>query len=403
MKKQSFSLSTWFFLGIILIFGAFTYLSFGESIYFIATKQTERTPFFVFKEKKDTENRAKATFPTKVTFDFPRKFDAFYLDNFPMRSFFINRFQKLRKKIKDDPRVIVGLDHWMYSNSSPHAVYAKTGNILGDFTGKTLLNEADKALFTRNMACQKRFFDHHKIRFIVMSPPNKISIYPEHLPKSYLSQQAQYIRYDQVEEILKELGIEYIDVKTPILANKTKGQVYFKTDTHWSQLGAYLGFKELLKHLGHSFPDMTGIDRRILDCGDIYNMSVSISKSCFDINDIPILPEDNSGKCDGVAEHKKILCTNPKASIKKHVLIVRDSMFTSLLDYTKRSFSKATLLWRSMHTEQDLMDEILKEKPDIVIYETGERFILEMQNAAICPDAFVEIERLDQRPKSEKD
>ncbi|MGN0903973.1 MAG: hypothetical protein ACI4PW_02340 [Alphaproteobacteria bacterium] len=395
MKKLS--ASTLVFLLIVLAFGFFSYASFGEKIVFMAAGTPERDAFFAFKGKQDHENRAKAAFPTEITFKFPSKFNVFYEDNFPFRSFLINKFQKLRKKIKDDPRVIVGFDNWMYSNSSPQAVYAKTGNILGDFTGKTLLNEKDEKLFTANMACQKKFFDANGIRFLVMAPPNKISVYPEHLPKAYRNQQAQKIRYEQVESILNGLGIEFVNVKKPILEAKSKGQVYFKTDTHWSQLGAYIGFRALTRRFGHEFPEMTGIKRHMLDCGDVYNMSVSLSGSCVDINDVPLLPEDTDGECVRSPRDQKIVCTNSRAPVDGKVLIVRDSMFSSLIDYTRRTFKNAVLLWRSMHTEQELLEEIKREKPTAVIYETGERYMMELQNAAMCPEAYVEIERLDQR------
>ena len=76
-------------------------------------------------------------------------------------------------------------------------------------------------------------------------------------------------------------------------------------------------------------------------------------------------------------------------------------MFDSLYEDVARTFKKAVLLWRSKHTEQELKDEILREKPDTLIYEQGERFMLEMQNEAICPDNVIKINRLDQRPPEE--
>ena len=74
-------------------------------------------------------------------------------------------------------------------------------------------------------------------------------------------------------------------------------------------------------------------------------------------------------------------------------------MFDFLYDEVARSFKNTVLLWRSMHTEQELFDEIEAFDADIVVYEQGERFMLEMQNEAICPDDIVKIDRLNQRPK----
>lgn len=398
---KNLSASSLIFLAVVLIFGAFSYLSFGELIYYRHTQQETRTPFFSFASKADTENRAKASLPAKLNLSFPSKFDAFYNDAFPLRSYLIKRFHKLKKKIKDDPKVIAGLENWMFFNSSPESVYAKTGNILGDFTGKTLLNDADKKAFTRHMACQREFFKKRGIRLIVMVPPNRMPLYSEYLPEAYRKQGVAYGRYEQVKDVLNDLNIEFIDLKNLFQKNKDKGQLFFKTDTHWTRLGAHYGFDALTRTMGYKMPKPLKVERKILDCGDVYKVSAAVTKSCFDINDVPELPQAKfAGKCDRGERDQKIVCTNGNAPIQKNVLIIRDSMFSSLYDNVARSFKKATLLWRSMHTEQELFDEINASDADVVVYEQGERFLLEMQNEAMCPDAVVKIDRLDQRPKT---
>lgn len=400
MKKLT--VSSLIFLAIIAVFGLFSYLSFGELLYARHENKENETPFFAFDSQDDTENRAKAALPSKLDLNFPRKFDAFYNDSFPLRSYLIKRFHKLKKKIKDDPKVIAGLDNWMFFNSSPESVYAKTGNILGDFTGKTLLNAEDKDAFIKHMACQKKYFKDRNIRLIVMVPPNRMPLYSEFLPEAYRKQGVKYGRYEQIREILKDLDVEFIDLKSMFQKIKDKGQMFFKTDTHWTQLGAHYGFGALTEKMGYRLPEPVKVERKILDCGDIYKVSATVTKSCFDINDVPELPATAfSGKCERGERDKKIVCTNDKAPVKHEVLIIRDSMFSSLYDYVARTFKKATMLWRSMHTEEELFNEIKASKADTIIYEQGERFLLEMQNEAMCPDNIVKINRLDQRPKTE--
>lgn len=400
MKKLSFS--SYFFLTVVLIFGLLSYLLFGEVFYYRMTEQSEDVLKLSFPTKKDSENRAKAKFPKEFDFSFPRKFDSFFNDAFPFRSKLIKRFFKLRLIIGDNPGVIPGKESWFFFNSSPLDIYAKTSNTLGDFTGKTLLNPEDRETLKRHMACQNDFFKKHHIRLIVMIPPNRKPVYPEFLPEVYKKQGAKYGRYEQVQDLLKELNIDFVDEKKALIANKDKGTLYFKTDTHWTLLGAHYGFEALAEFMGYKMPPVDGVKRKIIECGDMYRMSASIVHSCYDINDIPVLPPtDAPGSCEHEPHNKRVVCTNDKAPIRQKVVIVRDSMFDSLYEDVARTFKKAVLLWRSKHTEQELKDEILREKPDTLIYEQGERFMLEMQNEAICPDNVIKINRLDQRPPEE--
>ena len=199
MKKLS--VSSCFFLACILICFAFS--------------------FVPFEDDDQSENRRKASFPTEFSEAFPAQFDAFYQDHFPFRSFLIKKFYTLRKSIKDNPKVIIGADDWIFLNSSPFDTYAKTDNSLGDFTGKTLLDETELAEYEAKMKKQKNYFDKHGIRFLIMIPPNKMSVYPELAPKAYRKLKAPYSRYEQTEEAIRKAGIPFINLKK--LFEKEKG------------------------------------------------------------------------------------------------------------------------------------------------------------------------------------
>lgn len=398
---KNLSLSSRIFLITVLLFGALTYLLFGEIFYYRLTGRGEERLFFSFPTKVDSENRAKAKFPSKLDARFPKDFDIFFNDAFPFRSKLIKRFFKLRVLLSDNPNVIPGKENWFFYNSSSLDIYKKTNNTLGDFTGKTLLNDTDKETFTRHMACQKKFFDGLGMQFVIMTPPNRKPVYPEHLPERYRNQGVAYGRYEQVADILKSLGIDFVDEKAALINNKDKGELYYKTDTHWTFLGAHYGFAALAKHFGYDFPPVVSVNRTTIECGDMYRMSASLVKTCADVSDTPVLPPVKAeGKCD-LADTKRVVCENAEAPVQKSVVIVRDSMFDFLYPQVARTFKKTLLLWRSKHTERELAEEIKASGADAVIYEQGERFMLEMQNEAICPDDIIKVPRLDQRPPAD--
>ena len=64
MKKLTASCIV--FLGVIFVFGLFSYLSFGELLYAGNNNGEGKPPFFAFDSQDDTENRAKAALPTKI-------------------------------------------------------------------------------------------------------------------------------------------------------------------------------------------------------------------------------------------------------------------------------------------------------------------------------------------------
>lgn len=351
MKKLS--VSSCFFLACILICFAFS--------------------FVPFEDDDQSENRRKADFPTEISEAFPDQFDAFYQDHFPFRSFMIKKFYTLRKSIKDNPKVIIGSDDWLFLNSSPFDTYAKTNNSLGDFTGKTLLDETELAEYEAKMKKQKNFFDEHGIRFLIMIPPNKMSVYPELAPKAYRKLKAPYSRYEQTEDAIRKAGIPFINLKKLFEKDKGEYPLYYRTDTHWNDFGAYKAFQHLMNILMKKVPDIENVVAEPSPCGDNYRMSGAAEK-CSDSHYTPVLPfKNDAGECVSEDDSGYIRCTNPKAPYKEHILVGRDSFAERLIPYFSRMFQETTFIWSGKLSNEEMFDIIERETPDIVLYTFAER------------------------------
>lgn len=351
MKKLS--VSSCFFLACILICFAFS--------------------FVPFEDDDQSENRRKADFPTEISEAFPDQFDAFYQDHFPFRSFMIKKFYTLRKSIKDNPKVIIGSDDWLFLNSSPFDTYAKTNNSLGDFTGKTLLDETELAEYEAKMKKQKNFFDEHGIRFLIMIPPNKMSVYPELAPKAYRKLKAPYSRYEQTEDAIRKAGIPFINLKKLFEKDKGEYPLYYRTDTHWNDFGAYKAFQHLMNILMKKVPDIENVVAEPSPCGDNYRMSGAAEK-CSDTHYTPVLTfKNDAGECVSEDDSGYIRCTNPKAPYKEHILVGRDSFAERLIPYFSRMFQKTTFIWSGKLSNEEMFDIIERETPDIVLYTFAER------------------------------
>ncbi len=350
MKKLS--VSSCFFLACILICFAFS--------------------FVPFEDDDQSENRRKASFPTEFSEAFPAQFDAFYQDHFPFRSFLIKKFYTLRKSIKDNPKVIIGADDWIFLNSSPFDTYAKTDNSLGDFTGKTLLDETELAEYEAKMKKQKNYFDKHGIRFLIMIPPNKMSVYPELAPKAYRKLKAPYSRYEQTEEAIRKAGIPFINLKKLFEKEKGTYPLYYKTDTHWNDFGAYTAFQHLMNILMKKVPAVESVVAEPSPCGDNYRMS-GAAEECSDTHYKPVLTFKSAEEQCSSPEPGYMICTNDTAPYKEHVLIGRDSFTERLVPYFGKTFKKTTFIWSGKISDEQMFDIIKTEKPDIVLYNYAER------------------------------
>ena len=86
------------------------------------------------------------------------------------------------------------------------------------------------------------------IELVVTLVPAKARVYPEYLGRFSLPDYA-YTRYDRELAVLKTAGVQAIDLRPALLGAKSEGQVFFKTDTHWTPLGAKAAAQALAQEL----------------------------------------------------------------------------------------------------------------------------------------------------------
>jgi len=88
------------------------------------------------------------------------------------------------------------------------------------------------------------------IRFVVASPPNSASIYPDELPR-WLRNQGRFTEYDLLLGALRAHGINVVDLRASLRQARTTGNLYFLHDTHWTPRGSIIGFNSVAEAAGH--------------------------------------------------------------------------------------------------------------------------------------------------------
>ena len=205
---------------------------------------------------ENQENRSFAEFPEislENAWNITSGIDDWFNDRIPYK----NQVMDLTSSIKlamgadsplvsyySDTHVIVGKDDWLFYNGT------EGESTIPDYMGGNLYTEEEleeMASGYQKVADQYREMGTQLILFV---PPNKEQVYPEFMP-DVLGEITDYSRMDQFIDYMKEhVDFPVIYAKEDLLSAKNDGyQVYFKYDSHWNYLGAFLGTQLLAEEI----------------------------------------------------------------------------------------------------------------------------------------------------------
>lgn len=209
----------------------------------------------------------------------------------------------------------------------------------------------------------------------------KSSIYPEYLPDSLVPSKKTYISFflDKLKDV-PNLTV-YNPTDDLLQFKKTEGNLYWRTDTHWNNKGAffaYLGFSKLF-----DLP-VPQVEFKLASAhkGDL----VDISK----LNNFPLHIDDNwevVWKNNPVWKENEILneqktafglasvVVNQSPLSKKYVWVVGDSTAGALRQYFDATFEEVRYVGHWQEKLQVLPDDLAKaeRKPDMIIIVRTER------------------------------
>ena len=142
--------------------------------------------------------------------------------------------------------VVIGTDRWLFylskTDGSPVADYEGT-----DYFSQKELDEALSAAEAVQSDMEAR-----GIQLAIIIPPNKENVYAEYVPDTYTHNEPS--RADCLVDYLKNNGINILTSKEELQLNHRDYQLYYSYDTHWNQLGAYIGVKNVLQSWGMEMP-----------------------------------------------------------------------------------------------------------------------------------------------------
>jgi hypothetical protein len=277
-------------------------------------------------------------------------------------------------KSSPNPIVLIGKDDWLF--------YANPvdGNPLEDYRRNDPLTPTELRSWKTALEAKYMWLKQRDIQYLFVIAPNKHTIYGEYIP-SRIRQVGKQTRLDQLLEYMHDSEVPILDLRPPMLQAKTKGLLYYKTDTHWNNFGAAVAQYEIIRHLLKYYRTLYPIDYSFVDfslveyTGDMANMlnlSSHFKEMAFQLwKQIPLcnLPI--------VEEQPKTpnppFITNCCAGAPR-ALIFGDSFLTALQPYISQYFAKS-LYVRNYPDFHQLEQYTENYTPDIVIEERVERYL----------------------------
>lgn len=166
-----------------------------------------------------------------------------------------------------------------------------------------------------------------------------------------------------------------------LMDGKKNGLMYYKKGSHWTSMGAYTAYQEISNIIEKYYPKYVRIaDNETKKCNKLVDVDLSYINKSFKENS----DEKIEGICPNFKEEiLKLKYTDGgriESNIKAYgdisapkILLIHDSFMVELGPFIEKKASKISSIWYTGMSFDNIKDEILKIKPDIIIWEKVER------------------------------
>ena len=245
---------------------------------------------------------------------------------------------------------MLGKEDWLFYKST------EDGDPISDYQGINHYDENTMQTIADKLTNERNQFSNYGIDFYILSIPNKSSVYPEYMP-DIIERKDTTSKTDLLMKYLEEnTDLNVVDVKPTLVKAKKKQQVYYKSDTHFNQIGAFVTVQALKDKVDGKTDKLKDVK-----FGKITNhYSGDLARLC-DMQDT--FNNDTQYQLDPAT-------VNTKIKSDKKILVIGDSYSDEMLSILSQYFAEAQTvnIWSF---EPSLLDEY---KPDIVVWEHAERY-----------------------------
>lgn len=275
--------------------------------------------------------------------------------------------------------------------------YFLTGEELKAYSGTSLFNTHQLQYLFDEFKRRETYLQSKKAKMYVIVVPVKQNVYYEYVPEHLIKSDEGGVG-KQTALFLSKKGINAIYLLDSLIKYKSLGKLYYLTDNHWTDLGAFIAANSIIHICKKDFKTMKTLSLneysplvKSSQGGNIAKIFAIQDK----INELTLSPQPKKGfhsKISNIKKYKpdpifpypaeyEIRHQNNNDSLPS-LFIIRDSFGAALIPYLSEQTSRSTAIYDNW-TYGLNKEMIANEQPDIVLY-----LILESNIKNIIPDSL---------------
>jgi hypothetical protein len=267
-------------------------------------------------------------------------------------------------------------------------------NLIDDFVGADPFTQEELEIWRSNLEHKRDWLAKHGIRYLFVVAPNKQTIYPEYLP-DYLQKERGQSRLQQLMAYLKtHSDVSILDLSATLTEEKKRHRVYYMTDTHWNDNGAYTAYRAIMDRVGQWFPTVSLKQIKIIEDKNILGPGGDLAALLDMANSMreerPALKVQPTACSQKIERDLADFIKTPANLIKDkpfmtrcdtstiRAVVFRDSFFGSIIPFIAEDFNQIDYIWKK-YDHAIMIKLIAQQKPQIVIEEMVERFLIHVR------------------------
>jgi alginate O-acetyltransferase complex protein AlgJ len=325
------------------------------------------------RDAPSAENRTLAAWP-QLRWDaaslraLPEQLTRYFEDHFAFRGRLV-RWQAIVRLhalgVSPSASVIKGRDGWLF--------YAADG-AMKDYAEAPPFTGAELERWRHTLQDTSDWLGVQGIAYLFVISPDKHVIYQEYMPDTI--RRTAVSRIDQLVSHLRQHStVRVLDLRPALLAAKARDRIYHRTDTHWNDRGAFVGYQSIVDALAEEVPALRPpsrgeFERRVvqspgLDLAGMLGLTEVLREE--DLVLVPrrpatarILEPQNPNRR---LMHARIVTEAPNRGPR--AVVFMDSFGAGLVPFLSEDFSRAVYLWQN-NMDPQIVEQ---ERPQVVIQE----------------------------------
>jgi len=158
--------------------------------------------------------------------------NSYLRDHYGMRNIFLKSYPFIKLNILGSNRIYSGMrnkEGWTFETLHP---------------SKISFSQNELEIIEKNLTQEHEYLTSKNIPYFFVIVPRKQSVYTNLYP---FPDKTFNKKTDQVLDQLKQTDVEVIDLREVLRNNVDAYPLYFKTDSHWTNYGAFISYQEIMR------------------------------------------------------------------------------------------------------------------------------------------------------------